>query len=111
MKTKNFRILVAGLLILILLGSCGTVKEAFSTQKKDNTDEFLVEKKNPLKLPPDFDDLPEPKSTISLEDEQKDSEIKSLITNSKDSDQVSPDNNNSVNKTLEETLLDKIKKN
>ena len=42
---KNFKILLAGLLILILLGSCGTVNEAFSTQKKDNTDEFLVEKK------------------------------------------------------------------
>ena len=98
-------------MILILLGSCGTVKEAFSTQKKDNTDEFLVEKKNPLKLPPDFDDLPEPNSTISLDEEQKDSGIKSLITNSDDSDQVSSDNEDSVNRTLEETLLDKIKKN
>ena len=46
---KNFKILLAGLLILILLGSCGTVKEAFSTQKKDSTDEFLVEKKKSLK--------------------------------------------------------------
>ncbi len=108
---KNFKILLAGLLILILLGSCGTVKEAFSTQKKDNTDEFLVEKKNPLKLPPDFSDLPEPKSTISLDEEQKDSEIKNLITNSDNSNQGSTDNDNSVNKTLEETLLDKIKKN
>ena len=108
---KNFKILLAGLLILILLGSCGTVKEAFSTQKKDSTDEFLVEKKNPLKLPPDFDDLPEPKSTNSLDDNEKDSEIKSLITNSDDSDQVSSANEDSVNRTLEETLLDKIKKN
>ena len=98
-------------MILILLGSCGTVKEAFSTQKKDNTDEFLVEKKNPLKLPPDFNELPEPKSTILSEEEQKDSEIKSLITKSDNNNQGSTDNDNSVNKTLEETLLDKIKKN
>ena len=108
---KNFKILLAGLLILILLGSCGTVKEAFSTQKKDNTDEFLVEKKNPLKLPPDFNELPKPKSTILSEEEQKDSEIKSLITKSDNNNQGSTDNDNSVNKTLEETLLDKIKKN
>ena len=108
---KNFKTLLAGLLTLILLGSCGTVKEAFSTQKKDNTDEFLVEKKNPLKLPPDFNELPEPKSTISPEEEQKDSEIKSLITKSDNNNQGSTDNDNSVNKTLEETLLDKIKKN
>ena len=108
---KNFKTLLAGLLILILLESCGTVKEAFSTKKKDNTDEFLVEKKNPLKLPPDFNDLPEPKSTISLDEEQKNSEIKNLITNSDNSNQGSTDTDNSVNKTLEETLLDKIKKN
>ena len=108
---KNFKILLAGLLILILLGSCGTVKEAFSTQKKDNTDEFLVEKKNPLKLPPDFNELPEPKSTILSEEEQKDSEIKSLITKSDNNNQGSTDNDNSVNKTLEETLLDKINTN
>ena len=108
---KKLKILLAGLLILILLGSCGTVNEAFSTQKKDNTDEFLVEKKNPLKLPPDFNELPEPKSTILSEEEQKDSEIKSLITKSDNNNQGSTDNDNSVNKTLEETLLDKIKKN
>ena len=108
---KNFKILLIFLLIFISFNSCGAIKEGFSLQKKDNTDEFLVEKKNPLKLPPDFDDLPEPKSTISLEDEQKDSEIKGLITKSEDSNQVKPDNNNSVSKTLEETLLDKIKKN
>ena len=108
---KNFRILLTSFMILIFLGSCGTVKEAFSTQKKDNTDEFLVEKKNPLKLPPDFNDLPEPKSTITSDEKQKDNEIKSLITNSDNNNQGPTDKDNSVNKTLEETLLDKIKKN
>ena len=108
---KNFEKLVINFFILILLSSCGTIKEGFSSQKKDNTDEFLVEKKNPLKLPPDFNELPEPKSTILSEEEQKDGEIKSLITNSDNNNQGSTDNDNSVNKTLEETLLDKIKKN
>ena len=99
------------ILLIVSLSSCGTLKEGFKNQKKDNTDEFLVEKKNPLKLPPDFNELPEPKSTISPEEEQKDSEIKSLITKSDNNNQGSTDNDNSVNKTLEETLLDKIKKN
>ena len=30
---------------IFLLVSCGTAKEAFVNQKKNNTDEFLVEKK------------------------------------------------------------------
>ena len=31
-----------------------------SGKKVENSDEFLVEKKNPLIMPPDFQDLPEP---------------------------------------------------
>ena len=108
---KNYKILFIYLLILISLNSCGSIKDGFSMQKKDNTDEFLVEKKNPLKLPPDFNDLPEPKSTITSDEKQKDNEIKSLITNSDNNNQGPTDKDNSVNKTLEETLLDKIKKN
>ena len=108
---KNIKFLILSFIIFVLLSSCGVIKDGFSLQKKDNTDEFLVEKKNPLKLPPDFNELPEPKSTILSEEEQKDSEIKSLITKSDNNNQGSTDNDNSVNKTLEETLLDKIKKN
>ena len=36
-------------------------QEHLSGGKKDNTDEFLVQKKNPLVLPPDYNDLPVPK--------------------------------------------------
>ena len=44
---KNLKILILSNLFLFLL-SCGTVKEGFSNQKKNNSDEFLVEKKTPL---------------------------------------------------------------
>ena len=104
---KNFKILLAGLLILILLGSCGTVKEAFSTQKKDNTDEFLVEKKNPLKLPPDFEELPLPNTEIAMNEDQT-QEIKNLMKENVDNETA---NKNQDGKNLEEFLLDKIKKN
>jgi len=30
--------------IILFLSSCGSVKEGFSNQKKNNSDEFLVEK-------------------------------------------------------------------
>ena len=42
---KKIKLLILLYFFLIGLNSCGTVKEAFSTQKKDSTDEFLVEKK------------------------------------------------------------------
>ena len=39
---KKIRNLVVLLIIFITVSSCGTVKEAFSTQKKSSNDEFLV---------------------------------------------------------------------
>ena len=41
-----------------------------SGKKSENSDEFLVQKKNPLVLPPNYDDLPKPKS--QSEDMQED---------------------------------------
>ena len=107
---KNFKFLFVYLLILLPLTSCGTIKEGFSMQKKDNTDEFLVEKKNPLKLPPNFDELPIPNSSNNLEQNEENNEIKDIISNTENS---SKDSNNASNEniSLEKILLDKIKKN
>ena len=103
-KFKNF-ILIN---ILLFLMSCGTVKNAFMNQKKNNTDEFLVEKKSPLIMPPDFDELPIPKEQEEKID-KKENEFKTLIT--KENRKNKPDNNKDVNKNFEESLLDKIKNN
>ena len=46
--------------IFFILLSCSTVREGFQNNKKNNSDEFLVEKKSPLVMPPDFDELPIP---------------------------------------------------
>ena len=47
-----------------LLNSCAdtwdSVKRGLTGQKAKSTDEFLVEKKDPLVLPPDFEQLPTP---------------------------------------------------
>ena len=108
---NNFEKLVINLFILILLSSCGTIKEGFSSQKKDNTDEFLVEKKNPLKLPPNFEELPVPKSDNDLGANQKDQEIKSLLTSSENNSDSVENNTDSKSKNLQKLLLDKIKSN
>ena len=106
---KNFEKLVINFFILILLSSCGTIKEGFSSQKKDNTDEFLVEKKNPLKLPPNFEELPLP-NTESDMNENENQEIKNLIQEKENVDNETV-NKNQDGKNLEEFLLDKIKNN
>ena len=43
-------------------GSWGEFKETMSGQKVTNTDEFLIKKKDPLVLPPEYEKLPLPKT-------------------------------------------------
>ena len=102
-KLKKF-ILINSALLLV---SCGSMQSAFENQKKNSTDEFLVEKKSPLIMPPDFDELPIPKEIENKKDINN-NEFKTLIT--KDNQEIKS-NEKDINKNFEELLLDKIKKN
>ena len=97
--------------ILIFFSSCGSVEKAFSNQKKNSSDEFFVEKKSPLVMPPHYGDLPIPK--LSENDDQKinnSNKIQDLITNTenKNNDNV---NDNTQGQTFEKSILEKIKQN
>ena len=105
---KKIRIFLIFNLMLLLLASCGTVKEGFSMQKKDNSDEFLVEKKSPLRMPPDYNDLPVPNSQNNKEENS--SNIENLITSNEDGS-IKENNSEDLGQNIEETLLKKIKKN
>jgi hypothetical protein len=84
------------------------MKSAFVNEKKNNTDEFLVEKKSPLVMPPDYNELPIPKEKIEQTDIIE-NEFKTLITQT--NQDTKSDSNKDVNKNFEELLLGKIKKN
>jgi formylmethanofuran dehydrogenase subunit D len=105
---KKFNLFVF-LSIILLLSSCGTVKEGFSSQKKNNSDEFLVEKKSPLIMPPDYNELPVPKGN-NVEKKSEGNEIESLISKTKNQDEL-PENSKDTNKNFEDLLLEKIKSN
>ena len=61
MFKKNIILLT---LLIFLVTSCadtwGNVKRGLTGSKQQTTDEFLVKKKDPLILPPDFESLPSP---------------------------------------------------
>ena len=59
-KNKTFLILVS----CFALTACQSVKDGLTGNKSENSDEFLVQKKNPLVLPPKYLELPKPKETI-----------------------------------------------
>ena len=96
---------------LIFFSSCGTVQDAFSNQKKNSSDEFLVEKKSPLVMPPDYDDLPVPNASENNDKKKNNNnKIQDLITNNenKNTDDL---NDNTKDDTFEKSLLEKIKQN
>ena len=57
---KKINPLIASYLILLFLNSCVSIAEGLGGSKKKGSEEFLIEKKAPLVLPPNFGELPEP---------------------------------------------------
>ena len=102
---KKFNKFIYLILIFFFITSCGTIKEGFTNQKKNSSEEFLVEKKTPLVMPPEFDKLPLPEIKNSKEN-LKENKIQDLIIDNKNKNNSSKTNGN-----LEGSILDKIKNN
>ena len=103
MKTKNFFLF---LITLIILSGCSGAKDALQGKKRsDSSDEFLIEKKNPLTKPPDYNELPVP---ISEENSYKENneagDIEILLKKNKTNSTSSEQKNNN----LEQSIIEKI---
>ena len=98
------------LIVLLFIYSCGSVGEALQGKKRsDQGDEFLIDKKNPLAMPPDFDKLPKPgetstKSTKDIDSDQSNIEI--LLKNSEIEENASSSEQST---SIESSILKKIK--
>ncbi len=94
--------------ILLLLNACQSVRDGLAGNKNNNSDEFLIEKKNPLETPPDFGLLPEPSKEIEVIDqaEKIDEDIEILLKK-----EGGIKNASEIDKSTEDFILKKIKKN
>ncbi len=100
---KNFYFII----LLFALCSCQGLKDALSGKKYENSDEFLVIKKNPLILPPNFNDLPTPKDVAdTTQIDSIENEIEDLLSSVKDSEEVLEPSSSS---DTESFVLEKIK--
>ena len=111
-KMKNlFKNTLFILLILGALSACQSVKDGLTGKKQTNSDEFLVKKKNPLSLPPDFENLPEP-ITSNKNDDKNDTEIslKEILTKNANTKNTVSVSETSIS-SLEKEVLEKIKSN
>ena len=103
---NNFKIYILLGLILIL-SSCGSMSESFKNQKKNNSDEFLVQKKSPLIMPPDYNDLPVPDQNNEAA-ETNENKIKDLVTKN-NNENAEMNNAEDGNSNIEQSILKKIK--
>ena len=90
------------LFLLIFIASCGTfdsVKRGLTGQKESSTDEFLIKKKDPLILPPDFENLPTPDEMSAAAEE---------ISNFEKTLGTSIEEESSTSGSVEESILKKI---
>ena len=108
---RSGKILFRLIIVSILLSGCSDISEGFKGKKIDEGEEFLINKKNSLVVPPDFDKLPEPISNNSIDsitaDENLDNDIKKLFEENVGikTENKSDDDSN----TTEESILKKIK--
>ena len=94
--------------MMLVVTSCQSLKNAVSGVKQENSDEFLVQKKNPLVFPPDFTDLPEPfEKSLSTSEIQVDDDIEKLFG----MEEIKSTDNTSVSSSIESFVLKKIKEN
>ena len=95
------------LFFTLIFTSCQSFKDAgkvLRNEKITTTDEFLIQKRKPLVLPPDFNKLPEPgtKTEANEKDEKKIQEILNFPREEVDT--------NKKKSSAEESILEKIRK-
>ena len=107
-KILNKIIIIIFFLITACAASWEDVKKGLGGQKRTSTDEFLVKKKDPLNMPPKWEELPKPGQNIKLDDDIEEvTDIEELIQLGKN--QKSSINLEQGSGSLEESVLKKIK--
>ena len=107
MTIKRYKQVAIIVFLSLIFSGCNTVKKAFDPERKNSSEEFLVEKKSPLTMPPEFDELPVP-SNKKVDKEKQINNIELLITEENNNKKLETDESN---KDFEQLILDKIKNN
>tara|TARA_Y100000591_G_C21752115_1_gene655324 strand:+ start:700 stop:999 length:300 start_codon:yes stop_codon:yes gene_type:complete len=97
------RIFTLAIIYLSIVSCSGfqDVGKVLRNEKTKSTDEFLVKKKDPLELPPDFDKLPKPGEAINNE-KISNEKINKIL-------KMPQDKGSNKSSSLEDSILEKIK--
>jgi len=83
------------------------MEDALTLKKRKSSDEFLIEKKNPLVLPPNYGELPEPQKKNNSTQEGKENEKEIMI--SSEEIKINEILKNTTPSDLEKSVVEKMK--
>lgn len=108
MRTKkNFCII---LITSLFLFSCSNAVEGFKLKKKSTAgEEFLIEKKDPLILPPEFSKLPKPNEQAD-EIQEQDINLETVFSEDNSKKDNNSENQNVTDTSIKKSILKKIQK-
>tara|TARA_B100001540_G_scaffold276416_1_gene263233 strand:+ start:2902 stop:3231 length:330 start_codon:yes stop_codon:yes gene_type:complete len=106
----KFKKIIIFLSLLFFIFSCSGAKDALQGKKRsENSDEFLIEKKNPLTVPPDMNELPVPldQEDENLNENEEEIDIKKVLINN-ESEDIDTDIDDEGIDDLEKSIIEKI---
>ena len=105
MKFEKFFFLIV--IFVTFISGCSSIKDTLTGVKKQNTDEFLVKKKDPLVLPPNFNDLPKPQTQKNSENNEEESiDFTNILSESENKKEIIK-NEGSLERSISNILNDK----
>ncbi len=94
---------------MLFLYSCGVGEALQGKKRSEQGDEFLIDKKNPLAMPPDFDKLPKPGEANLKSTKDINSDLKNLEDLLKNSNSKEDNLSSGQSTSIESSILKKIK--
>lgn len=106
MKFEKFFFLIV--IFVTFISGCSSIKDTLTgVTKQKNTDEFLVKKKDPLVLPPNFNDLPKPQTQKNSENNGEESiDFSNILSESENKKEIIK-NEGSLERSISNILNDK----
>ena len=105
---KIFKILIYLSVILIGMSSCQGLKDGLEGNKKSkSSEEFLINKKSPLVMPPDYSKLPLPENNSNQNEKTQDFDLKKVLEKNSNNQKKKTQ----TNKSFQKSIIEKIKTN
>ena len=105
---KIFKISILLSFILIGMSGCQGLKDGLEGNKKSkSSEEFLINKKSPLVMPPDYSKLPLPENNSNQNEKSQDFDLKKVLEKNSNNQK----SKTQTNKSFQKSIIEKIKTN